>query len=339
MELAPFPADRWSDRVVAGVSKGHVPPPLWMRTAMSDSEDYSFAGRRRPSQVIRRESRITQRGDRDAGRPAQTRCRTCRSHGCAAALRARAGRRSAQPQPLSPTSRSSSTTGLRWINIERPGPLDRAWLEEHFEFHPLDYEDVLSRNQRPKIDEYEDYLFIVLHFPVFDKTGRAAERRRARHLRRAGLPDHAARTRRSSRSSTCSSAAARHEEAARAAASPRARLPALQDRRRLASTTASRCCARWATSSTGSRRTSSRARAEEVVRDISNAKQEIINFRKIIRPQRSGAARPRAHQAALPGRRTWRSTSTTSSTPPSASGTCSRTTRRSWRRSRTRTSR
>jgi magnesium transporter len=60
--------------------------------------------------------------------------------------------------------------GLRWINIERPGPIDRAWLEEHFEFHPLDYEDVGSRNQRPKIDEYPDYLFIVLHFPVFDKT-------------------------------------------------------------------------------------------------------------------------------------------------------------------------
>src|SRR5918997_3398454 len=60
--------------------------------------------------------------------------------------------------------------GLRWINIERPGPVDRAWLEEHFEFHPLDYEDVASRNQRPKIDEYPDYLFIVLHFPVFDKS-------------------------------------------------------------------------------------------------------------------------------------------------------------------------
>jgi magnesium transporter len=59
--------------------------------------------------------------------------------------------------------------GLRWINIERPGPLDQAWLEEHFEFHALDYEDVRSRNQRPKIDEYDDYLFIVLHFPVFDK--------------------------------------------------------------------------------------------------------------------------------------------------------------------------
>jgi magnesium transporter len=59
--------------------------------------------------------------------------------------------------------------GFRWINIERPGPVDQAWLEEHFEFHPLDHEDVRSRNQRPKIDEYDDYLFIVLHFPVFDK--------------------------------------------------------------------------------------------------------------------------------------------------------------------------
>jgi magnesium transporter len=59
--------------------------------------------------------------------------------------------------------------GLRWINIERPGPVDQSWLEEHFEFHPLDYEDVRSRNQRPKIDVYDEYLFIVLHFPVFDK--------------------------------------------------------------------------------------------------------------------------------------------------------------------------
>src|SRR5919109_1748292 len=60
--------------------------------------------------------------------------------------------------------------GLRWINIERPRQIDRAWLEERFEFHPLDYEDVFSRNQRPKVDEYDDYLFCVLHFPRYDKT-------------------------------------------------------------------------------------------------------------------------------------------------------------------------
>src|SRR3954451_17065944 len=59
--------------------------------------------------------------------------------------------------------------GLQWIHIERPGPLERAWLAEHFDFHALDLEDVMSRNQRPKIDEYPDYIFIVLHFPVFDR--------------------------------------------------------------------------------------------------------------------------------------------------------------------------
>jgi len=58
---------------------------------------------------------------------------------------------------------------LRWVNIERPRQIDRAWLEEHFDFHPLDYEDVYSRNQRPKVDVYDDYMFVVLHFPAYDK--------------------------------------------------------------------------------------------------------------------------------------------------------------------------
>jgi len=45
-------------------------------------------------------------------------------------------------------------------------------LQERFGWHPLDIEDVLSRRQRPKIDEYTEdgYLFVVLHFPVYDKT-------------------------------------------------------------------------------------------------------------------------------------------------------------------------
>src|SRR5436309_2234114 len=74
------------------------------------------------------------------------------------------------PPTAEPNVEVIEHAGLRWINIERPGPLDQAWLEEHFEFHPLDYEDIASRNQRPKIDEYPDYLFVVLHFPVFDKA-------------------------------------------------------------------------------------------------------------------------------------------------------------------------
>src|SRR5215212_6910873 len=75
----------------------------------------------------------------------------------------------ATQSPAEPNAEVVEHDGLRWVNIERPGSLDQAWLEEHFEFHALDYEDIRSRNQRPKIDEYDDYLFIVLHFPVFDK--------------------------------------------------------------------------------------------------------------------------------------------------------------------------
>ena len=59
--------------------------------------------------------------------------------------------------------------GIRWIHIESPRTADRDWLEGNFDFHPLDYEDVYSRNNRPKLDQYDDYVFIVLHFPMFEK--------------------------------------------------------------------------------------------------------------------------------------------------------------------------
>src|SRR5215216_1037033 len=174
---------------------------------------------------------------------------------------------------------------LRWINIERPGPLDRGWLEEHFDFHPLDYEDVLSRNQRPKIDEYPDYLFIVLYFPVFDK---AVGRLNAAELDIFIGPDFLITL-------------------------PNTPLPPVEylfERCRANEET------RAALLSKGSgsllykivddsfdycfpmlRKIGNRlerleedifeGRSEEVVRDISGSKQEIINFRKIIRPQRA----------------------------------------------------
>lgn len=59
--------------------------------------------------------------------------------------------------------------GMRWIQLESPGPAEIAWLEEEFAFHELDLEDVRSRRQRPKVDEYPDYVFVVLHFPWYDK--------------------------------------------------------------------------------------------------------------------------------------------------------------------------
>jgi magnesium transporter len=60
--------------------------------------------------------------------------------------------------------------GLTWIHVDEPGPLEAALLAERFGFHELDVEDILSKRQRPKIDEYETYVFIVLHFPFYDKS-------------------------------------------------------------------------------------------------------------------------------------------------------------------------
>jgi len=72
--------------------------------------------------------------------------------------------------PSTPRVEIVQGAGLRWVNIERPTALEWEWLGKNFDFHALDLEDVLSRNQRPKIDSYDDYLFIVLHFPVFDPS-------------------------------------------------------------------------------------------------------------------------------------------------------------------------
>jgi len=64
---------------------------------------------------------------------------------------------------------SISEGKLTWIYIEKPSSKEVEFLGQHFNFHPLNLDDVLSRVQRPKIDEYDDHLFIVLQFPVFDK--------------------------------------------------------------------------------------------------------------------------------------------------------------------------
>src|SRR5918912_638280 len=62
--------------------------------------------------------------------------------------------------------------GLTWIHLDAPTADEANMLAERFGWHPLDIEDVLSKRQRPKIDEYTDegYLFAVLHFPVYDKA-------------------------------------------------------------------------------------------------------------------------------------------------------------------------
>jgi magnesium transporter len=61
---------------------------------------------------------------------------------------------------------------LKWHNVSIPSEQDLNQLESQFHFHTLDLEDCRQSNQRPKIDVYEDYYFLILHFPNFDKQNR-----------------------------------------------------------------------------------------------------------------------------------------------------------------------
>ena len=61
---------------------------------------------------------------------------------------------------------------LRWMHITNPTEDEYRYLLDEFHFHPLDIEDCRGTNQRPKIDEYDDYYFLILHFPYFDKNNK-----------------------------------------------------------------------------------------------------------------------------------------------------------------------
>ena len=58
---------------------------------------------------------------------------------------------------------------LTWIDIISPTHEDTKYLGDAYAFHPLVLEDCLSEIQRSKLDEYDDYMFLVLHFPRYFK--------------------------------------------------------------------------------------------------------------------------------------------------------------------------
>jgi magnesium transporter len=75
-------------------------------------------------------------------------------------------------EPVAPRREPAELThgDLTWIHLDAPDPETAMELAERYGWHPLDIEDVLSKRQRPKVDEYDDYRFIVLHFPYYDKA-------------------------------------------------------------------------------------------------------------------------------------------------------------------------
>ena len=58
-----------------------------------------------------------------------------------------------------------------WVNLANPTPEEtKAILEGVFQFHPLAIEDCVAPSSLPKIEDYEDYLFLVMHAVDFNRT-------------------------------------------------------------------------------------------------------------------------------------------------------------------------
>ena len=55
-----------------------------------------------------------------------------------------------------------------WIDVVHPSERTIVDLAKKHKFHELDVEDVLSETQRSKVDDYDKYVFLVLHFPYWD---------------------------------------------------------------------------------------------------------------------------------------------------------------------------
>jgi magnesium transporter len=177
--------------------------------------------------------------------------------------------------------------GLTWVHLDAPTSEEANALAERFGWHPLDIEDVLSRRQRPKIDEYADegYLFGVLHFPVYDK---AIQRLNAGELDFFLGPDHLVTlpsvellpvTRLFRR--------CQEDEGLRdqlfSKGSGRLLYEVLDDLFDYCFPILDKIGHKLETIEDDM----FEGRAEDVVRDISNVKQEIISYRKIIKPERS----------------------------------------------------
>jgi magnesium transporter len=70
---------------------------------------------------------------------------------------------------FTPESLTDAPEGtLHWIDLEDPTIKESSILEDPFHFHPLAIEDTLAEVHHPKIDDYEAYIYVIVHGMRFD---------------------------------------------------------------------------------------------------------------------------------------------------------------------------
>jgi magnesium transporter len=67
------------------------------------------------------------------------------------------------PEEISRIIDSPDSQDVLWLDIEEPTDADLDLLQRKFKFHLLAIEDVLHRNQRPKVDDYGTFVHVVIY--------------------------------------------------------------------------------------------------------------------------------------------------------------------------------
>ena len=60
---------------------------------------------------------------------------------------------------------------VTWINISGVHQVDRIEkIGKHFEIHPLTLEDIVNTTQRPKTEDFDHYVYVVMKMLLLGKT-------------------------------------------------------------------------------------------------------------------------------------------------------------------------
>ena len=64
---------------------------------------------------------------------------------------------------------------LTWVDIEKPDQKDIDWLKNNFNFHKLTLEELIPASSREKVEQFPEYLFLVMYVPIFNEKKRTTK--------------------------------------------------------------------------------------------------------------------------------------------------------------------
>ncbi|MEK7118548.1 MAG: magnesium transporter CorA family protein [Patescibacteria group bacterium] len=64
---------------------------------------------------------------------------------------------------------------LTWIDMESPVNEEVRQIMEEFDIHPIVAEELLGPSLRPKVDSYENFIYLILHFPAIHHSHKSKE--------------------------------------------------------------------------------------------------------------------------------------------------------------------